>query len=126
VLRELFSELLRLTSSESLILDLEKFFIFYTKILFLAVPSLQPLNQSIYVGKNAVFECLSENPISWGFSGKIFPSNVEIRGTQLLIHKIRINNRGIYNCTTKDSGGREYNLQGKLCVLLKRRKSKFF
>jgi len=95
-------------------------------IIYLAVPSLHPLNLSMYVGNKALFQCISETPISWGFDGKILPSNVKIRGALLIIPKIQKKNEGIYTCTTKDSGGREYNLQGRIQVLFKIKNCKFF
>jgi len=91
----------------------------------LAVPSLHPLNQFILTGNKAWFSCSSETPTSWGFHGRIFPSNVKIDGALLVIDNVQKKNIGIYNCTTKDSGGREYNLRGSLHVISQKNNGEF-
>ena len=88
--------------------------------MFIAVPYIQHSFQPVEIGSNAFFSCVSEMPLSWGFHGKILPSNVEVYGAShenLKISDVQMRNEGVYNCTTSDSGGRVYELETKLRVV---------
>ena len=88
-------------------------------IIFLDRGRVQPEEQTIKVGVDAVFICHSETKVTWHYGSKVLPRNAEImsKGFKLRISKVRNSNRGYYECGGTTDKAKIFVSRGLLKVL---------
>ena len=87
---------------------------------FLDRGRVQPEEQIIKVGVDAVFICHSNNNVPlWNYDGTVLPSNAETTsgGYKLRIRKVQNSNRGYYHCEGTTDKAKRFVSRGLLKIL---------
>ena len=77
-----------------------------------------PYINSVQIGMNATFECITNTTANWSFNDGDIPANAKIiDSVTLLIQDIKSENKGYYECEGKTSNNKTFFSDGILKIL---------
>ena len=62
----------------------------------------------VEIGKNITLTCNSTHLIGWLLNDGYLPNNIRIINQELHIHRVRLENRGYYECNGIDENNEEF------------------
>ena len=85
---------------------------------FLDRGRVKPEEQTIQLGVDVHFICLSQSKVYWQYDGNVLPRNAEImsKGHKLRIREVQYRNRGYYECEGITDEGERFKSRGLLKV----------